>query len=351
MPLRAAMQLQGVPAVSVAVVRRFQLATAIARGVRRAGETRRITARTLFQAASISKSLAALVALRLVDDGVLVLDADVDRHLRSWHIPPSAYMARKKVTLRRLLAMTSGLNVHHFFGYPPGKPLPTLVEILNGTAPAPDQEPAPVGLESVPGTTYAYSGGGYEVVEQLIEDATGERYAQVASRLVCTPLGMRRSVLLQPLPERLAPEAAWGHHGPGIPLPEGWRVYPQLAAAGLWTTPSDVARMLADLMRADAGGDGILPPHHAREMFTNEDGHEYGALGFVVQGSARDRFFMKQARSRGYTAWLVGRVRRGDAIIVMANSSAKAGELLVQTIIRTLAQNLGWPDAFSLRDG
>jgi len=104
-------------------------------------------------------------------------------------------------------------------------------------------------------------------------------------------------------------------------------------------------------MRADAGGDGILPPHHAREMFTNEDGHEYGALGFVVQGSARDRFFMKQARSRGYTAWLVGRVRRGDAIIVMANSSAKAGELLVQTIIRTLAQNLGWPDAFSLRDG
>lgn len=101
MPLAAAMQQQGVPAVSLALVERFRL-TAIARGLRRMGEARAVTPRTLFQAASISKSLAALVALRLVVDGVLILDEDVDRHLRSWHIPPSTYAASEKVTLRRL---------------------------------------------------------------------------------------------------------------------------------------------------------------------------------------------------------------------------------------------------------
>jgi CubicO group peptidase (beta-lactamase class C family) len=174
----------------VAVIRDGKLAWARGWGVRDVASCAPVTSETDFQAASISKMVTALTALRLVEQGKLNLDDDINRSLKSWQLVPDPKLAPQGVTLRELLSHTAGLNVWGFDGYAVGAPLPGAVQVLNGAAPA-NNEAVKVGLPV--GQRWHYSGGGYVIVRVALEDVSGLPFDQLAQREVLAPLGMRRS--------------------------------------------------------------------------------------------------------------------------------------------------------------
>jgi CubicO group peptidase (beta-lactamase class C family) len=335
----------GVPSVSYAVVEDGRIAAAQAHGVLRAGGAEMATPDTLYQAASLSKSVAAAAALVLVQHGDLALDEDVNRRLTSWHLPESLLIRDRPVTLRRLLGMTAGISVPGFFGYPPGTPLPTLEQILDGKPPA---RSPPVRVVAPPGTAESYSGGGYEVVEALIGDATGKPFTEVAATTVLQPLGMAASGFDQPLPAARKAQAAQGHKLEGIPLPGGWNVFPERAAAGLWATAPDLARFLIGLIQSVRAAPGALfRPETIRAMLTPVDGFGSG-LGGALRGSDRARVFMKRGHNLGYMNYMLLFPETGQGAVVLTNS--EQGDHLIEPLLRSLATVHDWPAFGSLAD-
>lgn len=199
---------------------------------------------TLFQAGSISKPVAALAALRLVEQGKLSLDEDVNAKLVSWKVPGNEFTKEQKVTLRRLLTHSAGLTVHGFPGYAAGAQVPTLVQVLNGEKPA--NTPA-IRVDTVPGRLWRYSGGGYTIMQQLLIDVTQKSFPELMRQLVLEPAGMKHSTYEQPLPPARAGEAATAHDANGQPVKGQFHTYPEMAAAGLWTTPTDLALLAIEL--------------------------------------------------------------------------------------------------------
>src|SRR5262245_60566542 len=204
-----------VPAVSIAVIDDDAIAWTRAWGLADAAEGTPAGPETLFQAASISKSVAAVALLRLWEEGRLDLDHEVNRRLRSWQLPPSPLVTSEQVTLRRILTHTAGLSVSGFAGYRMGAPLPTLSQILDGSPPANNR---PVRIVVAPGSAWRYSGGGFEVSEQLVSDVTGTPFVRFAAEAVLQPVGMASSTFEQPPPPALAARTASGHNLRGRPL-------------------------------------------------------------------------------------------------------------------------------------
>ncbi|MBN1579193.1 MAG: serine hydrolase [Anaerolineae bacterium] len=326
-----------VPGFSIALVLGNEIAWTRGHGLLEAGSDKPVTANTLFQAASISKPVSAMAALRLVQDGLLDLDADVNTVLRSWQIPENEHTRAHKVTLRGLLSHTAGLTVSGFRGYPAGQDVPTVRQILDGQPPANSD---PVRVFQEPGTAYSYSGGGYTVIQQFLEDVTGQPFADLMQTLVLDKLGMAHSTFQQPLPETLTASAAVAHWGGGQPVPGGWHTYPELAAAGLWTTPSDLARFVIEILKSYAGKSNVvLSAEMTRQMLTPPAGGFYG-LGFaIVEAGGRPRF-EHFGWNEGYHSFMGGHVDHGQGVVWMANG--ENGELLGQEVMRGLAQALGW---------
>jgi CubicO group peptidase (beta-lactamase class C family) len=224
-----------VPGVSIAVIHYGKIEWARGFGVTRLGGPA-VTPDTLFQAASISKPVTAMAVLHLVESGKLNLDADVNQYLKTWKVPANTFTEKTKVTLRELLSHTAGMTVHGFPGYASGSPLPTLVQVLNGEKPA--NTPAII-VDATPGTNWRYSGGGFVVTQLLLQDVTGQPFPKLLHDTVLAPVGMTRSTYEQPLPQNRMAEAAMAYRRDGEPVPGGPHVYPEMAPAGLWTTPSD----------------------------------------------------------------------------------------------------------------
>ncbi len=322
-----------VPGVSVAVVSGSRIEWARAYGQAAAGAGRRVTADTLFQAASISKPVAAVVALRLVEMGRLALDEDVNLKLRSWKVPDNDFLKSEKVTLRRLLSHTAGLTVHGFRGYAAGEEVPTLRQLLDGTKPA---NSAPVRADVVPGSRWRYAGGGYEVMQQLVEDVTGKPFPQVAKELVLAPLGLRRSTYQQPLPERRAAGVATGHRATGAAIQGRWHTYPEMAAAGLWTTPSELCRVILEIQKPGK----VLKPSTAREMLTPVLGN-YG-LGFSLGETEGAKSFSHGGSNEGFRCTLFAYRDSGRGAVVMTNGDR--GGALGREVLASIAAEYGWPD-------
>jgi CubicO group peptidase (beta-lactamase class C family) len=335
-PLEQRMRTLGVPAVSVAVLDGGRLAWARAWGVRERGGAPVDTA-TLFQAASISKPVAGLAALRLVEQGRLDLDEDVNAKLHSWRVPENGFTAREKVTLRRLLSHSAGLTVHGFRGYATGEPVPSPVQVLDGAPPA---NSAPVRVDIEPGSTWRYSGGGTTVVQLLLEDVTGRPFETLAAESVLRPAGMARSTYAQPLPAGLHANAAVGHRADGTPVTGRWHTYPEQAAAGLWTTPSDLARLALEVQRAFGGEPGrIIAPATAREMLTVQSG-SYG-IGFGIDGEGDALRFTHGGANEGFRASFVAFAHGGRGAVIMTNGDN--GSTLAAELLRAIAVEYGWP--------
>ena len=243
------------PGVSVAVIDNGEIAWARGYGVREAGTENPVTTDTLFQAASISKLVAAAVALRLVEQGALDLDEDINRKLRSWKLPENELTEKKKVSLRLLLSHRAGLTDYAGFRHAaPSQPRPTLREILETGK----WSPAPIRVGIAPGSRFDYSGGGYCLMEQLLEDVSGKPFPALAHELVLKPLKMDGSTFEQDVPQELRDRVAVGHQMNGKKSPRSWNLYPATSAAGLWTTPSDLARFAIELQKVKSGGQSTI---------------------------------------------------------------------------------------------
>jgi CubicO group peptidase (beta-lactamase class C family) len=295
-----------------------------------------VTANTLFQAASISKPVFALAVLRQVELGKLDLDANVNDYLKGWKLPDNSFTHQKLVTLRETLTHSAGLTVHGFPGYAAGAKLPDITQILDGAAPA--NTPA-IRVDILPGSQWRYSGGGYVLTQQVMADATGVPLPKLLRDTVLAPLGMTLSTYEQPLPLSRMPEAAMPHGADGQPLQEGPHVYPELAAAGLWTTPSDLARYALGVEAALAGKSKIISAKTARAMLTPQIGQQ--GLGPQLAGSTPRKFFTHGGANAGYRCLLVA-YEDGEGAVIMTNSDR--GDELMGDVLRTIAHVYHWPD-------
>ncbi len=336
-----------VPAVSIAIIDNYQVEWARGFGVVAAGSTQAVTSKTLFQAASISKPLAALGALLLVEQGKLFEDEDVNSLLRNWKLSENQYTAGHSVTLRELLSHTAGTTVGGFPGYPPSARLPNLVQILDGV---PLANTPPVRVDKQPGAGWRYSGGGYMIVQQMVVDVTGETFPEYMQDAVLTPLGMSESTFAQPLIEQLSANAATGTLASGESVGGGWHVYPEMAAAGLWTTPSDLAKFAIDLMDTQAGRSGAkLSPRAEAQMLTSQSYAwllgAFNGQGIFLTGESDSLRFFHEGSNAGFASFLLG-YRSGQGAIIMTNSDN--GILLMDEIARSIAHEYNWPDAAPL---
>ena len=335
-PLRARMRALHVPGVSIAVIHDGEIAWARGFGVTRAGGPP-VTPDTLFQAGSISKPVAALAVLRLVEQGALDLDRDVNSYLTSWRVPGNRFTEQAPVTLRRLLNHTAGLTVRGFPGYGSDESIPALIDSLEGRLPA--NTPA-VRVEAVPGTAWRYSGGGYLIVQQALIDVTGTDFPALLKDMVLQPLGMTASSFAQPLPESRRAEAATPYDAKGAPIAGGAHSYPEMAAAGLWTTPTDLARFAIALQQARAGKQGaILGQKMAEAMLTPGLG-QWG-LGLEVGDQSGAPYFLHPGADEGFQNLMVA-YEQGDGAVIMTNSDR--GLALAPEILRAIARDYGWPD-------
>ena len=325
------------PGVSIAVINGGKVEWARAYGVREAGTTNPVTSNTIFQAASISKAVSAMAALRLVELDKLSLDEDVNRRLVSWKVPESGFTSDRKVTLRGLLSHSSGITDRaDFQGFASSEPFPSLVEILEGRNP---KLPQQVQLAYMPGTQWQYSGSGYCVMQQLVEDVTGKRFPVVARELVLTPLGMTNSSFQQPLPFERARIAATGHQIGGDPVPGKWFALPE-ALGGLWTTPTDLARFIIEIQKAKAGETNrILSPAMTGQMLTRQ-ARNWG-LGLGLEGEGQTARFQHDGSVGGFECNLVGYVGSGQGAVVM--TSGNQGWLLAREILWSIAREYDWP--------
>jgi CubicO group peptidase (beta-lactamase class C family) len=241
--------------------------------------------------------------------------------------------------------MTAGVNVPGFVGYDAGAPLPNLTQILYGVPPA---NSPPIAVIAEPGSGFAYSGGGYEIVEALMADGTQTPFPVLMDMLVLKPAGMERSTFAQPLPRDREVEAAKGHYGDGKELRGGWRVIPELAAGGLWSTPTELGNLLIQVGRAWRGQSSLfLLPDTAREMLKRQNGGPYG-LGAAI-GEAEGRLVvMKRGQNVGYQAYLILLPAEGQGMVVMTNSDT--GSVLAEALIRRAAELYGWPQLGKLAD-
>lgn len=331
--LSSEMRRYRVAAASIAVIDDYRIVWLYAAGFANPSSRVPATTATLFQAASMSKPVAAAAILRLFEARSLSLDADVNTLLRSWKLPTPADGWPQRVTMRRLLSHTAGINVHGFLGYDRDAPLPTLTQVLDGVPPANNP---PIRVTGVPGSTMEYSGGGTSIAQQVAVDESGETFPAFMQQTLLAPLGMTHSTFDQPLPSGLGTRAADGYYADGKPVHRGWHVYPTMAAAGLWSTPSDLAAFVVAIQNALRGrGRAPIDTTVAREMTTK------ASDGFGLGPGVSPGYFSHNGANEGFQGIFIGLDRGGKGVVVMTNSDN--GLLLADELVHSVAKAYHWP--------
>ena len=327
------------PAVSIAVINNFKVEWAKAYGVKDIETNEPAATDTLFQAGSISKPVAAMVALKKVAEGKISLEENINDKLVSWKLPDNEFTARKKVTLAHLLSHTGGLTVHGFPGYAPGERIPTLPQVLDG---APPTNTAPVRVDFEPGTKFRYSGGGVTIAQLAIMDIEKKPYPQIASETVLGPLKMTNSTYAQPLPDEIRPKAASGHRPNGKPVNGKIHIYPEMAAAGLWTTPTDLAKFAIEVQLSLAGkSNKVLSKEMIAKMVTPFIPDSAAGLGFFVEKHGSTIYFGHNGADEGFRATLLVHKEKGYGAVIMVNSD---NDQIMAEILRSVANEYQWDE-------
>ncbi len=336
--LEAAMQKLGVPGVSIAVIKDFDIHWARGFGVADTASGTNVTPDTLFQAASVSKPVAAMAVLKAVQDGRLGLDQDVNAILRSWKVPAGSTPGRPPVTLRSLLSHTSGSDDGFGFpGYKPGAPVPTPVQILSGEKPS---NVGPVLFARPPFAAYKYSGGGITLVQLLMTDVMKRPFEDVMRDLVLNPIGMTHSAYEQPLSPARDRNAARGHDRTGAARDVKWHVYPELAAAGLWTTSPDLARFGIELQQSLHGrSNRVLNRGTASEM-ASPVGVGPFAIGMEMAEIGQGWYLVHGGSNWGFRCLLVVHKLKGYGFAAMTNGDS--GGPLLEELQQRVAAAYGW---------
>lgn len=323
------------PGLSIAVIENYKIVDAQGYGVIAPGSSTPVTTKTLFQAGSISKPVAATGALALVEQGKLSLDENVNNKLTTWKIPENEFTQTEKVTLRRLMSHTAGLTVHGFPGYDVDAPVPSVVQVLNGEKPANTE---PIRVDIVPGTQSRYSGGGVTIEQLMMMDVTRKQFPVLMRALVLDKIGMSDSSYEQPLPPARAAMTAGGAYGDAKPVHGKWHIYPEMAAAGLWTTPTDLAKFAIEIALSKQGkANHILSQKMTQEMLTPVK-DEVG-LGLFMEKDNPGQFGHNGA-DEGFQALLTMNADTGNGVALMADSDN--GISVMNYVLRRVVKEYAW---------
>ncbi|PHN08199.1 serine hydrolase domain-containing protein [Flavilitoribacter nigricans] len=334
MNIEERMAFHRVPGISIAVVEDGAVKWAKAYGIANTDTGQPVDVQTLFQAGSISKPVAALAALKLAEEGKVDLDEDVNTYLKGWQIPDSKFTAEEKVTLRRLLTHNAGMTVHGFPGYTQQDVFPSIISVLNGEGNTPA-----IFVDTLPGSIWRYSGGGYTVMEKVVEDVSGQPLEVYLAENILPQFGMTHSTYEQPLPEGRHGEASAAYDNQGELIDGLWHNYPEQAAAGLWTTPTDLANYIITVQEILAGKkEGALRKETLKAMLTKHK-NDWG-LGPSLMWDGDSLLFRHGGKNAGFTNEMIGTAYQGKGMIVMTN--ADNGGRLMGEIIRGISSYYDW---------
>lgn len=334
MNIEERMKTHNVPGASIAVIINGELQWAKGYGIANTNTGEKVDVNTLFQAGSISKPVAALAALQLVDKGKLDLDEDVGTYLKSWTIPESKFTATEKVTLRRLLTHTAGMTVHGFPGYTQNDTFPSINSVLDGKG-----NTAAIVVDTIPGSIWRYSGGGYTVMEKIVEDVSGLPLEDYISKNILAQMDMTNSTYSQPLKESMQSNASAAYYGSGEIIEGLWHNYPEQAAAGLWTTPTDLAKYIIEIHKIYTSDyEGVLSKEMVNRMLT-KDKNDWG-LGPSLRNENDSLIFGHGGKNAGFTNDMMAFAKSGDGVIVM--TSADNGGRLIGEILRSVSNYYNW---------
>jgi len=336
MKLSERMAYYKVPGVSISVIDNFKIEWTKEYGVTQVNSQNPVTSETIFQATSISQVVSASGVLALIGQKEMGLDVNINDYLRSWTIPDNQFTQEDKVTIRRLLSRSSGLVPCEYEGVESIENKASLKQIFDGEK----TENPPVYVANVPGTELEYSEAGFAILQNLLEDISGQSFADFMSEVILTPLKMERSSFADFLPEQLFADAAFGHNREGFPIKGKGHIYPVAAANGLWTTPSDLAIFMVELMSAALGrSQNVFDSELARLMLSVHIGNQ--GLGLFIAGEGDDLHFYLRGNNKGFSGFLVGYPVKGQGVVIMTNS--ENGEYLIDEILRAVADAYQWP--------
>jgi CubicO group peptidase (beta-lactamase class C family) len=336
--LKERMEYYKVPAISIAFLKDSRISWTHTEGVIDQLNNRPIDANTIFQAASISKPVFASVLMKYRQDNNLDLDVDVNCLLKSWQLPVHQWSDKSNVTLRLLLSHSAGTTVHGFAGYAEGSDVPSIISLLKGVTPA-NSDPVIVDIE--PGTQFRYSGGGTVLAQLVLQDQTKTLLPELATSILFEPLMMRHSVYSQLLEGSLKNNAAVAHNANGVPIVGGSHTYAALAAAGLWTTPSDLLRLVSKIQLAGLGKDeSFFTKKTVAEILSPQI--EPMGIGFFLGGKETVASFSHGGSNEGYKAHLFAHTQTGDGIAIMTNGDN--GSALITEVLNRVSEIYHWDE-------
>ena len=327
-----------VPGVSVAVIKDFAIEWAKGYGVADAETKSPVTTDTMFQAASISKTIAAMASMKAIQDGRFKLDQDINTILKSWKLPGGEFTKNQPVTPRSLMSHTSGTGDGFGFpGYAVGAPMPTVVQILDGLPPS--NRPK-VRLERPPLTGYKYSGGAVMIEQLALSDAVGKPFVEIARDWILKPIDMTNSTYEQPLPASREKQAARAHDRNAARMGDPWHVYPELAAAGLWTTSTDLAKFLIEVQKSLAGkSNRVLSQASMQEMVTPVGVGPF-AVGFTIAKQGEGWYFSHGGSNWGFQCNMIAHRTKGYGLVMMTNSDS--GPAVMRELQTRIEQAYKW---------
>jgi CubicO group peptidase (beta-lactamase class C family) len=334
------------PGISVAVINNGVIEWARGFGVKDIKTNEPVTPNTLFQAASISKALVSLAFMKLKEKHEINLDTDVNVYLKSWKIPSNNGW-QPVITLRQLLSHTAGLTVSGFVGYSSGAEIPTTVQILKGEYPANSE---PVIANIIPGTRFRYSGGGLVVAQLVLEDKFNKKLDKIMDSLVLNPLNLKYSTYEQPISKSKNNLTATGYEAFYQTVKGNHNIYPEMAAAGLWTNPTELAKIVIEIQKAYKGESGFISAESVNEMLTPQKVEPGMGIGLFLEGSGDTLLFGHSGGNIGFNSQIYGYKKFGKGAVVMINSSGfqviNSNFQLVFEVMRSIAKEYNWPDYF-----
>ncbi|KQC02011.1 serine hydrolase [Pedobacter sp. Hv1] len=339
--LKERMNFYHVKGVTIAVIKDYQIEWARGYGWADSVEQRRVGTGTLFQAGSISKSLNGVGVLKLVQDKKLNLHADVNDYLTTWKFPYDSLAKNKKITLANLLSHTAGLSVHGFPGYEKGDTIPTLVQILNGERPA---NTGAVRSVFEPGLKYQYSGGGTTIAQLIVQDITKKPYDAFMWENVLKPMGMKNSFYTQPPSRDKQKFLAAGYYNDGKAVKGKYHIYPEQAAAGLWTNPTDLAYYIIETQLALQGKSSKVLSQEMTKLRLTPYVDKSSALGVFLTKRGEQTFFQHTGADEGFVSQYYGSMEGGNGVVVMVNSDNGA---ITEEIINSVATVYDWKDFYN----
>lgn len=336
--LESRMKHYNIPGVSIAVIKNSKVIWSKAYGFADVESKVPVNTQTLFQAASMSKPVSVYAALAEVEAGKINPDADVNIYLKSWKIPENEFTKQKKVSLKNIASHTAGFTVSGFPGYEPDKPVPTLVQLLNGQSPS--NTPA-IFVDKASGTPFRYSGGGYCVMQQMLMDIEGKDFTTVMNEKVLIPLNMKNSTFSQPLSEAQAQLAATAYNQEGVKVAGKHHIYPEQAPAGLWTTAEDLSKFIIDIQNTLSGKSSTIISQKTAEEFTTPFIDPFMGLGVFLENREGHIYFNHGGWNEGFSSRFIANKTSGDGIVVLTNTNKPE---FVEELVRSVAEVYHWPE-------